>query len=43
MTGVKFGVGLFPTEPLQRMLTLVKLSEWRKLLRMPRRRMFWRI
>ncbi len=27
MTGVKFGVGLFPTEPLQRMLTLVKLSE----------------
>ena len=27
MTGVKFGVGLFPTEPLHRMLTLVKLSE----------------
>jgi len=27
MTGVTFGVGLFPTEPLQRMLTLVKLSE----------------
>ena len=27
MTGVKFGVGLFPIEPLPRMLTLVKLSE----------------
>jgi hypothetical protein len=27
MTEVKFGVGLFPIEPLQRMLTLVKLSE----------------
>lgn len=27
MNGVKFGVGLFPTEPLQRMLTLVTLSE----------------
>ena len=27
MTRVKFGVGLFPTEPLQRMLTLVELSE----------------
>lgn len=27
MTGVKFGVGLFPIEPLPRMLTLVKLAE----------------
>jgi len=27
MSGVKFGVGLFPIEPLQRMLTLIKLSE----------------
>ena len=27
MTGVKFGVGLFPIEPIPRMLTLVKLSE----------------
>ena len=27
MPGFKFGVGFFPTGPLQRMLTLVKLSE----------------
>lgn len=27
MDGVKFGVGLFPIEPLPRMLTLIKLSE----------------
>ena len=27
MSGVKFGVGLFPTEPLPRMLELIKLSE----------------
>jgi len=27
MSGVKFGVGLFPIESLQRMLTLIKLSE----------------
>ena len=27
MSAVKFGVGLFPTEPLPRMLTLTKLSE----------------
>src|ERR1044071_1305240 len=27
MTGVQFGVGLFPIEPLPRMLTLLKLSE----------------
>src|SRR3954469_19620497 len=27
MSGVKFGVGLFPTEPLPRMLTLIKLAE----------------
>src|SRR5258706_9890125 len=27
MHEVKFGVGLFPIEPIQRMLTLIKLSE----------------
>jgi 5,10-methylenetetrahydromethanopterin reductase len=27
MSGVKFGIGLFPTENLQRMLTLIKLAE----------------
>ncbi len=27
MSGVKFGVGLFPTEPLPRMLELIKLAE----------------
>jgi len=27
MSQVKFGVGLFPIEPIQRMLTLIKLSE----------------
>ena len=27
MGDVKFGVGLFPIEPIQRMLTLVKLAE----------------
>jgi Luciferase-like monooxygenase len=27
MRGVKFGVGLFPIEPLRRMLTLIRLAE----------------